>query len=74
MTITGTNHARAKRQRARLLARETEILTACACEYPIRTLRNGHGHGKTIDGQPCPAIAVYERHREEQQEREDDSP
>ena len=66
-----TAHERAKRQRTRELLRQTELLTACACEYPIRILRNGHGHGKTIDGRPCPAIAIYERLREERQARED---
>ena len=64
-------HERAKRQRERTLAQQTELLTACECEYPIRILRNGHGHGTTVDGLPCPAIAVHERFREEHQERED---
>jgi len=65
-------HARAKRQRDRQLAQQVELLTACACEYPIRTFRNGSGHGTTSDGQTCPAIAVYERLREERQARKDD--
>lgn len=60
----------AKRQRARKLARETELLTACECEYPVHIFRNGHGHGTTVDGHPCPAIAIHERL--EEREREDD--
>ena len=67
-----TIHERAKTQRDRKLANQISLLTACACEYPIRTYRNGHGHGKTIDGLPCPAISIYERLREERQAREDD--
>jgi hypothetical protein len=67
-----TTHERAKRQRERQLAQQTELLTACACEYPIKRFRNGSGHGTTIDGLPCPAIAVCDRLREERQAREDD--
>ena len=70
--MTKTVHERAKRQRERKLAQQTKLLTACACEYPIRTYRNGSGHGKTVDGRPCPAIAILERFREERQERKDD--
>lgn len=67
-----TVHERAKRQRERKLAQQTALLTACECEYPIRNFRNGHGHGKTVDGRPCPAIAIHERLSEERQAREDD--
>jgi hypothetical protein len=67
-----TMHERAKRKRARKLAQQIELLTACACEYPIRSYRNGHGHGQTVDGLPCPAIAVIERFREERQALRDD--
>ena len=70
--MSKTIHERAKTQRERKLANQVELLTACACEYPIRTFRNGHGHGTTVDGLPCPAIAVYERLREERQARKDD--
>ena len=66
-----TIYERAQKQRERQLAQQTELLTVCACEYPIRTFRNGHGHGKTVDGHPCPAIAIHERLREERQALED---
>jgi hypothetical protein len=65
-------HERAKRQRERQLAQQIELLTACACTYPIRRFRNGSGHGTTSDGRPCPAIAIYERLCEERQARKDD--
>lgn len=71
MTMSG--HERAKRVRDRQLAQQVELLTACACEYPIKRYRNRSGHGTTRDGQPCPAIAIYERYREERQAREDDA-
>jgi hypothetical protein len=58
----------AKRMRAKQLADETEMLNACACEFPLVRLRNMHCHGSTIDGKPCPAIAVWQRHRRERAE------
>jgi len=52
--------ARAARVRARRLARKTEVYGACACAWPVKVLRNGHGHDDA-----CPAVAIVKRHREE---------
>lgn len=60
-----TKHALAMRARMGKLRRLEEVFTACACLYPLVSYRNGHGHGTTEDGKPCPAIAVIERHKEE---------
>lgn len=62
-----TKHVLARRAREARLRRLTEVFIACSCEYPLVTYRNGHGHGKTADGAPCPAIAVLERHDEERE-------
>ena len=58
----------AKLRRDRTLARTAEIYAACECEFPLRTWRSGYGHGKTVDGAPCPAIRVVERHNAEDRE------
>lgn len=57
-----SDHDLARLFRERKLQRTQEIYAACACEFPLKMYRNRHGHGQTIDGQPCPAIAVIERH------------
>ena len=38
--MTKSGHERAKRVRDRQLAQQVELLTACACEYPIKRYRN----------------------------------
>lgn len=58
----------AKKARDKRLAYTTEMYAACECTYPLDTYRNRHGHGKTRDGKPCPAIAVWERHHEDEDE------
>ena len=63
-----TKHVLAARTRERRIKRTTALLTACQCEWPLKTYRNVHGHGKTIDGQPCPAIGVWEAQRAEAEE------
>lgn len=50
----------AKKRRERDLARITEMLTACNCEYPLTKFRSGSGHGSK-----CPAHAIYQKHHEE---------
>lgn len=62
-----TKHNLAARARAAELKRKQEVYAACACLYPLVAYRNGHGHGKTVDGAPCPAIEVIERHKEERE-------
>ena len=58
----------AAKKRERTLQRMQEIMTACRCQFPIVTMRNGHGHGLTITSEPCPAIAIIEKQREEDDE------
>lgn len=55
------SHERAAKARARIV----ELYQACKCEWPSHVLRNAHGHGKTEDGKPCPAIEIWKRHRAE---------
>lgn len=64
------SYARAKRKRARDLAQRTEIMNACACEFPLVKYRNYHCHGRTLNGEPCPAIVIIERIREEREEHD----
>lgn len=52
-------HDRAAKARANII----ELYQACACAWPTKVYRNAHGHGKTRDGQPCPAIEVWKRQR-----------
>lgn len=58
----------AKRVRSKRLTNYTELHLACECEWPVRMLRNLHGHGKTADGKPCPAIQVWLLQGEERAE------
>lgn len=60
----------ARLRREKKLRRTQEIYAACACEFPLKVYRNLHGHGRTKDDQPCPAIAVIERHDAEDAETE----
>lgn len=65
---TQRRYTLAQKKRERNLQRATELLTSCKCEFPLVSYRNQHGHGTMIDGNPCPAIAVWARHREEDHE------
>lgn len=57
----------ARKRRDQKLKRLEEVVAACACEWPVVRCRNLHGHGRTKDGQQCPATAVIMRHMEEDQ-------
>jgi hypothetical protein len=60
--------ARAKRARERKLERLKVIVEACNCCWPIIAYRNLHGHGEG-----CPAIAIWQRLRDEREEARDDA-
>lgn len=63
-------HDLARLCREKKLRRTQEIYAACACEFPLKIYRNLHGHGRTKTDEPCPAIAVIERHDAEDREAE----
>jgi hypothetical protein len=63
-----TKHALAGIARARKVERLTALYGACRCEWPLVNYRNCHGHGKTVAGEPCPAIAIWEAQRAEAEE------
>lgn len=50
---------KAEKKRKQMI-REIE---ACTCEWPVVVFRNMHGHGPG-----CPAVALWERHRQENDE------
>lgn len=52
--------ARAKRVREKHIARMTALYGACTCMYPLRKLRNPHGHEEG-----CPAIELWQKFRDE---------
>lgn len=63
-----SKHKLAQMLRDKKLRRVQEVYAACACEFPLVAYRNGHGHGKTPEGTPCPAIEVIRRHDDEDAE------
>jgi hypothetical protein len=60
--------ARAKRVREHKLERLKAIVEACNCCWPVDTYRNQHGHSEG-----CPAIAVWQKLRDEREEARDDA-
>lgn len=68
MSKTNQNFKLAKLARDKRVTNLTELYGACECEFPLRVVRNRHGHGKTVDGKPCPAIKVWERQQAERAE------
>lgn len=49
----------AKHERELRLRELAEVVEACTCEWPIRVMRNGHGHNDR-----CPAADVVRKHQE----------
>lgn len=67
MSKDAARFALAKQVRERKLANAIKLSQACACTFPLDSYRNLHGHGDTVDGQPCPAITIWQALRDERE-------